>query len=59
MGNRYEQTFLRLYQRLPEAHRYSADRYEVYNWLPRDRHEARKGREANQNEGLPSVLRGS
>ncbi len=30
----------------------------MYNWLPPDRHVARKGREANRNEGLHSVLRG-
>ena len=36
----------------------NTDRYEVYNWLPRNRHEARKGWEANRNEGLPSVLWG-
>ena len=33
-------------------------RYAVYNWLPPDHHVARKGREANRNEGLHSVLRG-
>ena len=58
MGNQDEQTVLKLYQCLPEAHRHTTDRYEVYNWLPRDRHEGRKGREANWNEGLHSVLRG-
>ena len=53
-----EATFLRLYARLPEAARYNTDKYGVYNWLPANRHEARKGREVNRNEVLPSVLRG-
>ena len=35
----------------------NTDRYAGYNWLPRNRHEARKGWEANRNEGLPSVFR--
>ena len=58
VGPRDEAPFLRLYARLPEAAKYSADKYGVYNWLPTNRHEARKGREANRNEGLHSVLRG-
>ena len=57
VGQRDEATFLRLYARLPAAARYSTDRYGVYNWLPPDRHEPRKGRAANRNEGLHSVLR--
>ena len=58
VGPRDEATFLRLYARLPAAARYSTDQYGVYNGLPTNRHAARKGREANRNEGLPSVLRG-
>ena len=58
VGGRDTETFLRLLARLPETAKYSTDRYEVYNWLPSDRHVARKGREANRNEGLHSVLRG-
>ena len=58
VGPRDEATFLRLYARLPEAAKYSTDKYGVYNWLPTNRPEARKGREANRNEGLHSVLRG-
>ena len=30
----------------------------MYNGLPANRHEARKGREVNRKEGLPPVLRG-
>ena len=58
VGGRDTKTFRRWLARLPAAAKYSADRYEVYNWLPSDRHVARKGREANRNEGLRSVLRG-
>ena len=58
VGGRDTETFLRLLARLPEAAKYSADRCVVYNWLLPDRHVARQGREANRNEGLPSVLRG-
>ncbi len=58
VGGRDTETFLRLPARLPETAKYSTDRYEVYNWLPPDRHVVRKGREANRNEGLHSVLRG-
>ena len=58
VGQRDAATFLRLYARLPAAARYSTDKYGVYNWLPANRHEARKGREVNRNEGLHSVLRG-
>ncbi len=59
--SRGKQTYLRLLARLPETAKYSADRYEVYNynWLPPDRHVARKGRKSNRNEGLHSVWRGS
>ena len=58
VGQRDEAAFLRLYARLPAAARYNTDKYGVYNWLPANRHEARKGREVNRNEGLHSVLRG-
>lgn len=57
VGDRSEKTFLRLYNRLPEAGRYVSDDYIVYKWLPDDRHEVGKGREANRNEGENSVLR--
>ena len=43
---------------MPAAARYNTDQYGVYNWLPANRPEARKGREINRNEGLHSVLRG-
>ena len=58
VGGRDTETLLRLLARLPAAAKYIADRYEVYNWLPPDRHVARKGREINRNEGSHSVLRG-
>ena len=38
VGDRSERTFLRLYRRLPEAERYRSDHYQVYEWLPRNRH---------------------
>ena len=46
-----------LYHRLPASERYSTDAYEVYKWLPADRHVVSKGSEANRNEGLRSVPR--
>lgn len=58
VGDRSEETFLRLYERLPDAKSYRSDDYNVYKWLPRDRHKIGKGSEVNRNEGLHSVLRG-
>ena len=57
VGDRSEATFLKLYERLPEAQRYVSNAYRVYEWLPRNRHVVGKGLEANRNEGLHSVLR--
>ena len=50
-GDRSEETFLRLYGRLPEAGLYRSDAYQVYDWLPADRHVAGKGGAVNRNEG--------
>ena len=58
VGNRSEETFLRLYERLPDAKRYRSDGCNVYRWLPTNRHKIGKGSEVNRNEGLNSVLRG-
>ena len=58
VGERGRDTFMRLCRRLPDADRYRSDEYEVYNWLPPDRHVSGKGSEVNRNEGLHSVLRG-
>ena len=58
VGDRTEETFLRLYDRLPESKRYRTDAYRVYGWLPRDRHVVGKGGAVNWNEGLHSRLRG-
>ena len=58
VGGRDRETFVRLYRRLPDAERYRSDRYEVYGWLPSDRHVVGKGSEVNRNEGVHSVLRG-
>ena len=57
VDDRSENTFLRLYDRLPEAAVYCSDRYAVYWWFPQDRHCAGKGGAVNWNEGLHSVLR--
>ena len=57
VGGRDESTFLRLFSRLPDAKAYRSDAYEVYGWLPSDRHVVGKGGEVNRNEGLHSVLR--
>ena len=59
VGDRSEQTFLRLYERLPEAKLYRTDAYQVYDWLPVDRHEVGKGGAVNWNEGLHSWCRGN
>ena len=34
IGNRSAETFLRLYERLPEVALYRTDAYRVYGWLP-------------------------
>ncbi len=56
-GDHSEVTFLRLYQRLPEAKVYRSDAYRVYEWLPANRHVVGKGGAVNWNEGLHSGLR--
>ena len=57
IGDRSKQTFLRLYERLPEAERYRTDGYRVYDWLPADRHQVGKGSAVNWNKGLHSWCR--
>ena len=59
VGDRSGETFLRLYERLPEAERYYSDDYGVYgSWLPAERRIVGKGKLANRNEGLHSEYRG-
>ena len=57
VGDRSQETFSRLLERLPEAECYRSDRYVVYQWLPQNRHVAGKGGAVNRNEGLHSRLR--
>ena len=57
VGDRNEATFLRFYERLPEAKLYRTDSYRVYGWLPTDHHEVGKGGGVNWNEGLHSWCR--
>ena len=57
VGDRSEETFLRLYDQMPSAKRYYTDGYEVYNWLPYNRHEVDKFGKVNRNEGKHSILR--
>lgn len=57
VGDRSEETFSRLLERLPEASRYRSDDYVVYGLLPRGRHVPGKGGEVNRNEGTHSRLR--
>ncbi len=57
VGNRSAAAFLRLLEQLPEAQRYRSDHYQVYDFLPRNRHVAGKGSEVNRNEGVHSQLR--
>ena len=54
VGHRSEATFLRLYERLPEAELYCMDSYRVYGCLPAGRHQVEKGGAVNWNEGLHS-----
>ena len=51
VGDRSGETFLRRYERLPEAERYNSDDYGVYgSWLPAERRTAGKGKLANRPE---------
>ena len=51
VGDRSEEPFLRLYERLPEAGLYRSDAYQVYlGWFPPERHVAGKGSAVNWNE---------
>ena len=43
VGDRGEETFLRLYERLPDAKRYRSDDYNVYRRLPSRIHKVGKG----------------
>ena len=54
LGDRSEATFLRLYERLPEARLYGTDGYRVYGELPPDCHQVGKGGAVNRNGGLHS-----
>ena len=58
VGDRNAETFLRRYERLPEAELHGTDGYGVYGWLPADRHEVGKGGAVSWNEGLHSWCRG-
>lgn len=57
VGDRSEETLIRLCDRLPVARRYYSDAYDAYNWLPRTQREIGKGGKVNHNEGLHSRLR--
>ena len=54
-GDRSEETFLRLYERLPPAELYRSDHCRVDEWLPRNRHIAGKGGAVSWNEGTHSI----
>ena len=43
VGCRSEKTFLRLYERLPDAKKYRRDDCNVYGWLPQSKHKVGKG----------------
>ena len=59
MGDRSGETFLRLYERLPEAEQYCGDDYGVYgSWLPAEQRIVGKGKLENRNEGLHSKYLG-
>ena len=59
VGDRLEETFLRLYERLPETELYRSDDYRAYQgWLPSKGYAVGKGSAVNWNEGLHSAWRG-
>ena len=57
VGDRFEATFFRLYERLREAEKYHTAAYRVYGWLPAGKHEVGNGGQVNRNEGLHSRSR--
>ena len=57
VGDRDHETFVSLFRQLPVSERYRSDPYQVYEWLPSERHVVGKGNEVNWNEGLHSKLR--
>jgi len=57
VGDRSEETFLRLSEKLPLAQMYYTDNYKVYEYLPPKRHKIGKFGRVNRNEGIHSVLR--
>ena len=58
VGDCERQTFVRLYERLPESETYRSNAHEACRWLDPGSHVVGRGSEANRNEGLHSVLRG-
>ncbi len=58
VSDRREKPFVRLLERLPDAHIYETDAYDVHRWLPSNRHGVGKYGAVNRNEGLHSVPRG-
>jgi insertion element IS1 protein InsB len=57
IGDRSEETFLRLCNRLPAATSYHTDTREVYRWLPYNQHHVEKFGKVNHNEAIHSILR--
>ena len=57
VGERREETFLSLYEQLPETKTYYSDGYKVYHWLPSDIHQKGKLGAVNRNEAKHSALR--
>lgn len=59
VGLRDEETFLRFYDKIPEAEVYYTDNFKVYDWLPVSRHvKGKSGKlKTNRNEGRHSILR--
>ena len=58
VGGRYEATFIRLLERLPDAERCETDAYGVYGALPVNKHMVGKYGAVNWNDELRSILRG-
>ena len=57
VGDRSEESFLRLYSQLPSAQKYYSDSYD-YSWLSCNRHKVDKFGKVNHNEGKHSYLKG-
>jgi insertion element IS1 protein InsB len=57
VGDRGEETLMRLMEKLPDSEEYETDGYVVYENIDRRKHKVKKYGRVNRNEGLHSRLR--